>query len=310
MSEKQLTVGGLFSGIQSEAGNSASNGQVCRCFGTVSPTPTPEPCSSAIGRACRSTPMCARCGLPMSCQSTCSPAASPARTSASPAAAPGSEESGRVFGPKCSGSLASFDPATCSWRTSQLSLLEDSTLSSPTLPRSGSMQSGTVYEHRTSALLTAESESGLWPTPVAHDDGKTPEAHMAMKARMPGGERKTITSLAVMVKAVERGLWPTPRATDDDKGGRGDLLAMVRTGKTSRRREWATPTAHPRTHTPRQVHHGEQLANQIGGPLNPRWVEWLMGFPVGWTSSDALVTPSSRRSRNGSAGGSSSKRKS
>ena len=26
---------------------------------------------------------------------------------------------------------------------------------------------------------------------------------------------------------------------------------------------WATPTAHERTHTPRQVHHGEQLANQV-----------------------------------------------
>lgn len=22
-----------------------------------------------------------------------------------------------------------------------------------------------------------------------------------------------------------------------------------------------------------------------GGKLNPMWVEWLMGFPIGWTSS-------------------------
>lgn len=50
----------------------------------------------------------------------------------------------------------------------------------------------------------------MWPTPVAHDDGKTPEAHLAMKARMKGGPRQTITSLNVMVKAQE--LWPTPRA--------------------------------------------------------------------------------------------------
>lgn len=57
----------------------------------------------------------------------------------------------------------------------------------------------------------------MWPTPVAHDDGKTPEAHMAMKRRMKGGPRKTITSLSVMVKGVERGLWPTPDAA---AGGR------------------------------------------------------------------------------------------
>ena len=23
-----------------------------------------------------------------------------------------------------------------------------------------------------------------------------------------------------------------------------------------------------------------------GGKLNPQWVEWLMGFPIGWTDLD------------------------
>jgi site-specific DNA-cytosine methylase len=32
---------------------------------------------------------------------------------------------------------------------------------------------------------------------------------------------------------------------------------------------WATATAHPRTHTPRQVHHGQQLANQVAGQSCP-----------------------------------------
>ena len=27
-----------------------------------------------------------------------------------------------------------------------------------------------------------------------------------------------------------------------------------------------------------------------GGKLNPTWVEWLMGFPIGWTGCDALET--------------------
>jgi hypothetical protein len=30
--------------------------------------------------------------------------------------------------------------------------------------------------------------------------------------------------------------------------------------------------------------------NQIGGSLNPTWVEWLMGWPLGWTAFDALGT--------------------
>jgi len=39
----------------------------------------------------------------------------------------------------------------------------------------------------------------------------------------------------------------------------------------------------------------------IGGSLNPTWVEWLMGFPLGWTALDASETPSSRKSRRSSS---------
>lgn len=85
-------------------------------------------------------------------------------------------------------------------------------------------------------------------------------------------------------------------------------------------KEWATPTAHDRTHAPRAVDHGEQLANQAtaflppglpdrataqGGSsgsssavLNPSFVEALMGFPPSWTVPTACArseTPSSPR---------------
>lgn len=41
------------------------------------------------------------------------------------------------------------------------------------------------------------------------------------------------------------------------------------------------------------------------GRLNPTWVEWVMGFPLGWTVCEHSETPSSRKSRSGSAGDSS-----
>jgi len=28
------------------------------------------------------------------------------------------------------------------------------------------------------------------------------------------------------------------------------------------------------------------LSEQVGGSLNPTWVEWLQGFPLGWTELD------------------------
>jgi hypothetical protein len=38
------------------------------------------------------------------------------------------------------------------------------------------------------------------------------------------------------------------------------------------------------------------------GPLNPTWLEWLMGFPAGWTDVEPSATPSSPKSPNTSAG--------
>ena len=37
-----------------------------------------------------------------------------------------------------------------------------------------------------------------------------------------------------------------------------------------------------------------------GGLLNPTWVEWLMGFPLGWTVLEDSATRSSRKSRKSS----------
>ncbi|MGB1142082.1 MAG: hypothetical protein ACPG1A_14365 [Halioglobus sp.] len=33
------------------------------------------------------------------------------------------------------------------------------------------------------------------------------------------------------------------------------------------------------------------LNSVAGGGLNPQWVEWLMGFPIGWTDCEVSATP-------------------
>jgi hypothetical protein len=67
------------------------------------------------------------------------------------------------------------------------------------------------------------SSQGLvgWPTPVANDDNKSVEAHLAMKRRMgerdgTGANRTAITSLAVTAKLAA---WPSPRTGDCKMGG-------------------------------------------------------------------------------------------
>jgi hypothetical protein len=34
----------------------------------------------------------------------------------------------------------------------------------------------------------------------------------------------------------------------------------------------------------------QPLNAQIGGPLNPEWCEWFMGWPIGWTALQPLAT--------------------
>jgi hypothetical protein len=36
--------------------------------------------------------------------------------------------------------------------------------------------------------------------------------------------------------------------------------------------------------------------NGATGQLNPAWVEWLMGYPMGWTELKDLETPSFHKS--------------
>ena len=71
--------------------------------------------------------------------------------------------------------------------------------------------------------------------------------------------------------------WPTPAARD---GKGGYIGGRIRNGKVS----WDTLDV--------AVQH---MSNQdkSGGQLNPRWVEWLMGYPVGWLNLKDWATPSS-----------------
>ena len=73
---------------------------------------------------------------------------------------------------------------------------------------------------------------------------------------------------------------------------------------------WPTPTARlagqrgaqaKRYSDPRRSNDLDDAvaARGITGQLNPTWVEWLMGFPLGWTDLEDSGTPSSPKSRSG-----------
>jgi len=69
-------------------------------------------------------------------------------------------------------------------------------------------------------------------------------------------------------------LWPTPAARDY-KGA--NSRAHCKVNGTGRKHMDQLPNA---------VAHG--FRPETNGALSPAWVEWLMGWPIGWTSMDAI----------------------
>ena len=75
-----------------------------------------------------------------------------------------------------------------------------------------------------------------------------------------------------------RAMWPTPQASDH---------IQKRTSKS-----WAAKGAI------NQSLANPEITGVTGGKLNPRWIEWLMGYPDGWTDLSNSETASSPKSPN------------
>ena len=93
------------------------------------------------------------------------------------------------------------------------------------------------------------------------------------------------TMLVPTTDVKESGLWPTPVASDWQN--RSTKYAQGGTSLTVAVKMWPTPLAgDARGAAPNQntVSLGRSIRRSEGsGKLNPTWVAWLMGWPLGWT---------------------------
>jgi hypothetical protein len=210
-------------------------------------------------------------------------AASRAKTSALPEAAMAWTASAPAYGEKWPAWFAKWNPASCEWRTAQCSLLEDSEQFSETWPRSGLMRAGTCYLLPTVApFISANASGSLLPTLT-----------VCGNYNAKGASKKAGDGLAT---ALAKRL-PTLLASDAAKGGPNamhgsgtmSLTSAVARLPTLAARDYRSPNA--KSYAERGGgKKGEQLPNAVGGPLNPEWCEWFMGFPIGWTASRPLET--------------------
>ena len=176
-----------------------------------------------------------------------------------------SKESEAQCGEKWRGSFTRYDPDTSSWKTHQCSLLGDLESFSETWPQWGLMRNGECWEQTTLERTirgTGYGSGQNWPTPNAWDGKRGPRSEENLRTK------KHQINLITAVKQAEREkLLPTPNARD------------WKDGKTAGNRK--SPGLGVVAH---------QLDTQTGGQLNPTWVEWLMGWPLGWSELKPLET--------------------
>ena len=121
--------------------------------------------------------------------------------------------------------------------------------------RQGITSSCSNLKLRLSALGTGEPGCSLWPTPRANEGKDVLQSVPPSRQKEPGKCNLT--------QAVAMEMLATPCARD------------YRTGQ---RKRYENPER------------ANNLNDQIGGQLNPTWVEWLQGFPIGWTDLNASET--------------------
>jgi hypothetical protein len=216
---------------------SGSNGQACELPPSARSNQPVALDSQSDGRACQSTETSASSLCPVD-SLTSSAGASPVRTSVPrPMTLRELMASDPGYGATSPVSLAKYDPASRSWRTSPHSGSADSGEFSETWPRSGMTRNGIAY-------------------------------------RLP--------SLVPLIRGIGSGLWPTPRKCSGKQSSginRADFYRAMGFSRSSTTK-------------------GGETRSPPGGPLNPAWVEWFMGYPIGWTDLDVSLTPSSRKSPN------------
>ena len=224
-------------------------------------------------------------------------------------------EKGQDSGHKWRGWLARFDPLSCSLKTAQCSLLGEEYELLLTLPKWGMTVDGLLWElpmleHRTKEIGCGLSPDGqtffhtpnttgldggsnsrkalkkkmeMWPTPV-HS-----EARQGLQIRREG-KKGTQTSLSTAVLT-----WPTPVASDISmrttkyKQGGTALSLAVQTWPTPRTAGMCGESGSwDLLNKNTTVEEARLMGAGNGGQLNPPWVEWLMGWPIGWTDLKPL----------------------
>ena len=207
--------------------------------------------------------------------------------------------------------IGELRPDSCSWRTSQLSLLATEQSYLARLPRWGMTRGGVLYQRRTPGPVTSANGGGAWPSPNIRDHhsqgaGMNPKARSValstrvekMGANWPtptGDDANNVTRQSGAFQSLTRAVWATPAARDWRSGKASDETMERNSRPLNEQVEmmWPTPRAGSDTMVGDTNHWKALQKTDLKdgrNALNPDWVEALMGYPPGWTNPTAAYT--------------------
>ena len=178
--------------------------------GTPSPTPTAPPSSPSTGPGSATSATSATSTTPSTRRRSLR-GASPAKGRAKRARAPGSTTHAADSGESIAGPFASYDPISCSWKTSQGSLFEAWETYSETWPVAGTMRNGRVCRRQTlerptsDAACSSSPHAAPYPTPSAASYGSSGN----------GTGNNTESQGRASLETLGR-TWPTPLAASSN----------------------------------------------------------------------------------------------
>ena len=169
---------------------------------------------------------------------------------------------GLVFGGKCTESLASYDQESRCWKTCQHSLFEESKKFLGRWPKSGMMQNGVLYQQAepvVSGHHTNVKDCSLLPTPLKSDVDKHGTGGLVRRITYPEGQKRY---------------------------SQGDYRNLP-TPTKHLHQEYGSPSEWNRKDPSLITHFIEPGLDTGERPrLHPPFVEWMMGYPIGWTSCE------------------------
>ena len=166
--------------------------------------------------------------------------------------------------------------------------------------------------------LTLPDAVKRWPTPTAVQRPNEGNVRL-LREKVLAGEMTEQEAQAMLGKSVFEAqgkipaLWPTPRSSAAMNEDISKIQKRLDNGTPYKAKLeeavalWATPRAasamandldslrnSPRFReqrfTFRRLEEDLARRTELSGKLNPTWVEWLMGFPLGWTDLEDLET--------------------